>query len=76
MDKYFEYDEIKEYNRFILVVTCLKRHVSLWWDSLQEERRRNNKLLIKSYDRIVPKMGDNFFPKYYELIMYRHVLNL
>ena len=25
---------------------------------------------------IVPKMGDNFFPKYYQLIMYRQVLNL
>ena len=48
LDKYFEYDEIEEDKRVILVVTRLKGHASLWWDSVQEERKRKNKSLIKS----------------------------
>ena len=76
LDKYFEYDDIEEYKRVILVVTRLKGHASLWWDNVQPERRRKNKSLIKSYDRMVAKMRDKFFPKDYQLIMYRKVQNL
>ena len=36
LDKYFEYDEVKEDKRVILVVMRLKGHASLWWDSVQE----------------------------------------
>ena len=35
LDKYFEYDEIEEDKRVKLVVTRLKGHASLWWDSVQ-----------------------------------------
>ena len=38
--KYFEYDEIEEDKRVRLVVTRLKWNASLFWDSLQVERRR------------------------------------
>ena len=48
MDKYFEYDEIEEDKRVRLVVTRLKGHASLWWDSVQDKRRRKNKSLVKS----------------------------
>ena len=76
LDKYFEYDEVEEYKRVRLVVMRLKGHASLWWDSVQIERRRKNKPLIKSWDRMVAKMRDKFLPKYYQLIMYRQVQNL
>ena len=75
-DKYFEYDEIEEDKRVRLTVTRLKGHASLWWDSVKAERRRKNKSLIKSWDRMVAKMKAKFLPKYYQLIMYRHVQNL
>ena len=68
LDKYFEYNEIKEYKRVGLAVTRLKGHASLWWDSVQEGRRRKNKLLIKSWDRMVGKMRAKFLPKDYQLI--------
>ena len=71
MDKYFEYDEIEEDKRVRLVVTRLKGHASLWWDSVQAERRRKNNSLIKSWNRMVAKMRAKFFPKYYQLILYR-----
>ena len=48
LDKYFEYDEVEEGKRVKLAVTRLKGHASLWWDSVQTERRRKNKPLIKS----------------------------
>ena len=65
MDKYFEYDGIGEDKRVILDVIRLNGHASLWWDSVQEEIRRKNKSLIKSWDRMVAKMRAKFLPKYY-----------
>ena len=70
LDKYFEYDEVEEDKRVILVVMRLKGHASLWWDSKQVERRRKNKPLINSWDRMVAKMRAKFFPKYYQFILY------
>ena len=54
LDKYFEYDEVEEDKKVRLAVTRLKGHASLWWDSVQAERRKN-KSLIKSWDRMVAK---------------------
>ena len=71
MDKYIEYDEIEEDKRVRLALTRLKGHASLWWDIVQVERRRKNKSLIKSWDRMVEKMRAKLFPKYYQLILYR-----
>ena len=34
IDEYFEYDEVEEDKRVRLVVTRLKGHTSLWWDSI------------------------------------------
>ena len=48
LDKYFEYEEIEEDNKVRLAVTKMKGHASLWWDSVQAERRRKSKPLIKS----------------------------
>ena len=76
LDKYFEYNEIEEDKRVTLAVTRLQGNASLWWDSVQEERRRKNKSLIKIWDRMVAKIRDKFLPKYYQLIMYRQVQNL
>ena len=59
-----------------MVVTRLKGHASLWWDSVQTERRRKNKPLIKSWDKMVAKMRAKLLPKDYQLILYRQVHNL
>ena len=59
-----------------MVVTRLIGHASLWWDSVQAERRRNNNSLIKRWDRMVEKMRAKFLPKDYQLILYRQVQNL
>ena len=34
LDMYFDYEEIEEDKKVKLVVTCLKGHTALWWDSV------------------------------------------
>eukprot|EP00253_Pinus_taeda_P025668 PITA_25668 len=53
LDKYFEKEEISEDKRVRFVATKLKGHATLWWDNVQEDRKRMNKLLIKKWPRMV-----------------------
>ena len=76
LDKYFEYDELEENKKVKLAVKRLKGHASLWWDSVQVERRRKNKPLIKRWDRMVAKLRAKFFPIDYHLTLYRQMQNL
>ena len=73
MDKYFEYQEIEKNKRVKFAVTRLKGHTTLWWDNVQAERRKNDKPLIKSWDRMVENMKSKFLPKDYQLTLYRQV---
>ena len=54
-------------------MTRLKGHASLWWDSVQVERRRKNKSLIKIWDKIVSKLRAKLLPVDYELTLYRQM---
>jgi hypothetical protein len=63
MDKYFDYEDIEEENMVRHAVKRLKGHATLWWDELQDERRRKGKQKIKSWDRMVAKMKAKFIPK-------------
>ena len=48
MNKCFDYEEMSEDNKVKFAVTMLKGHAALWWDGVQEERRRVGKQHIKS----------------------------
>lgn len=61
----FDYEEVEEEKKVKLAVTHLKGHVALWWDSVQAERKKKNKVVIKSWDRMVAKMRGKFLPKDY-----------
>eukprot|EP00253_Pinus_taeda_P032532 PITA_32532 len=52
MDKYFECEEISEDRRVKFAATKLKGHATLWWDSVQNERKRLNKPPIKTWARM------------------------
>ena len=43
LDKYFEYKEIDEEKKVKFVVTRLKGHATLWWESVQVYRRSKHK---------------------------------
>jgi hypothetical protein len=76
LDKYFDYEDIKEYRKVKHVFTRLKGHATLWWDELQAEIRWKGKKKIKSWDRMVAKMKSKFIPKNYQITLFRRMQNL
>lgn len=76
MDKYFECEEVSEDHRVKFAATKLKGHIAVWWDSVQTERRRLNKLPIKTWSRMVAKLKGRFMPKDYQIALHRQVQNL
>jgi hypothetical protein len=76
MDKYFDYEDIKEDNMVKNAVTRLKGHATLWWDELQADRRCKGKKKIKSSDRMVAKIKEKLIPKDYQINLFRRLQNL
>jgi hypothetical protein len=76
MDKYFDYEDIKEDKKVKHVVTRIKGHAELWWDELQANRRCKGKQRIKIWDRMVAKMKAKFIPRYYQINLFRRLHNL
>eukprot|EP00253_Pinus_taeda_P026225 PITA_26225 len=76
MDKYFECEEVSEDRRVKFVATKLKGHATLWWDSVQNERKRLNKPPIKTWTRMVAKLKGRFLPRDYQIALHRKVQNL
>eukprot|EP00253_Pinus_taeda_P009609 PITA_09609 len=76
MDKYFECEEVSEDRRVKFTATKLKRHAALWWDSVQNERKRLNKASIKTWSRMVAKLKGRFLLRDYQIALHRQVQNL
>eukprot|EP00253_Pinus_taeda_P020065 PITA_20065 len=71
MDKYFECEEVSEDRRVKFAATKLKGHTTLWWDSVQNERKRLNKPPIKTWTRMVAKLKGRFLPRDYQIALHR-----
>jgi hypothetical protein len=76
MEKFFDYEGIKEEKMVKHAVTRLKGHATLWWNELQDEHRRNGKKNIKNWDRMVAKLKAKFIRKDYQINLYRRLQNL
>jgi hypothetical protein len=76
LDKYFNYEDVKEDKKFKHVVTILKGYAALWWDELQADRRCKGKKKIKSWDRMITKMKEKFIPRDYQITLFRRMQNL
>eukprot|EP00253_Pinus_taeda_P035603 PITA_35603 len=76
VNKYFEFEETSEDKQVKFAATKLKGHVSLWWDNVQAERKRQHKQPIKKWARMEAKLKENFLPKDYQIMLYRQVQNL
>ena len=76
MNKCFDYEDMGEDKRVKFSVTKLKGHAALWWDGVQEERRRDGKQPIKSWTRMVAKLRGKFLPSDYQLTLFRQMQNL
>eukprot|EP00253_Pinus_taeda_P020323 PITA_20323 len=75
MDKYFECEEVSEDRRVKFAATKLKGHATLWWDSVQNERKRLNKPPIKTWTRMVAKLKGRFLRRDYQIALHRQVQN-
>eukprot|EP00253_Pinus_taeda_P030639 PITA_30639 len=76
VNKFFEFEETSEDKQVRFAATKLKGHASLWWDSVQAERRRLCKQPIKKWARMEAKLKEKFLPKDYQIMLYRQVQNL
>eukprot|EP00253_Pinus_taeda_P012624 PITA_12624 len=76
VNKFFEFEETNEDKQVRFAATKLKGHASLWWDSVQAERRRLGKQPIKKWARMEAKLKEKFLPKEYHIMLYRQVQNL
>eukprot|EP00253_Pinus_taeda_P013257 PITA_13257 len=76
VNKFFEFEETSEDKQVRFAATKLKGHASLWWDSVQAERRRLGKQPIKKWARMEAKLKEKFLPKDYQIMLYRQVQNL
>jgi hypothetical protein len=76
LDTYFDYEDIEEDKKVRHAVTKFKGHAALWWDELQADRRSKGKKKIKSWDRMIAKMKENFIPRDYQITLFRRMQNL
>lgn len=76
MDKYFECEEVSEDCRVKFSAKKLKGHADLWFDSVQNERKRLNKTPIKTWKRMVANLKGRFLPRDYQIALHRQVQNL
>jgi hypothetical protein len=76
LDKYFDYEDIKEDKKVKHVVTRLKGNATLWWDELQADRHCKRKQRIKRWDRKVTKMKAKFIPRDYQINLFQRMHNL
>jgi hypothetical protein len=76
LDTYFDYEDVEEDKKVKHAVTRLKGHAALWWDELQADRRCKGKQKIRSWDRMVAKMKENFISKEYQITLFRRMQNL
>eukprot|EP00253_Pinus_taeda_P024288 PITA_24288 len=73
VNKFFEFEETSEDKQVNFAATKLKGHASLWWDSIQAERKRLHKQPIKKWAKMEAKLKEKFLPKDYQIMLYRQV---
>eukprot|EP00253_Pinus_taeda_P003758 PITA_03758 len=75
VNNFFEFEETSEDKQVKFAATKLKGHASLWWDSVQAERKRLHKQPIKKWARMEAKLKEKFLPKDYQIMLYRQILD-
>jgi hypothetical protein len=76
LEKYLDYEEIKDEKKVKHAVMRLKGHATVWWDELHPDRRRKGKQQIKSWDRMLAKLKAKFIPKDYHINMFRRLQSM
>lgn len=56
VERVFEYKEVLEEQKVKTVAVKLKKHASVWWESLKRKREREGKRKIKTWDKMRQKL--------------------
>ena len=60
MENFFDMEQIEYPKRVNMDCMKLKGHASLWWDTMQLERKRKGKDKIRNRERMVAKLKGKF----------------
>jgi len=76
LERYFEYENVKDPNRVRFAITKLKGHAALWWDMLQKYRVDTRQEKIQTWRKMVSKIKEKFLPVDYQQNLCKQVQNL
>ncbi|GJV67926.1 putative nucleotidyltransferase, ribonuclease H, partial [Tanacetum coccineum] len=76
VEEVFEFKEVPENKRVLLIATKLHGRASAWWQQLKLTRERVGKPRITSWQKMKKCMRANFIPHNYQRQMYQRLQNL
>lgn len=78
LEKYFDMEGIEEMDprRTKIVASRMKSHAALWWENLQNARKRQGKEKIKSWPKMLKRLNVKFMPADYQQRLFKEYQNL
>ena len=78
LEKYFDMEGIEEMDprRTKIAASRMKSHAALWWENLQNARKRQGKEKIKSWPKMLKRLNVKFMPSDYQQRLFKEYQNL
>ena len=76
LDRFFEFREYNDEQAFKVAILKLTKFASLWYDNMQQRRKRKGKDKIKSWDKLKKRILEKYVPREFEQELYLKMTNL